>query len=74
MMWDYGYGFGWAGALLMVLWWALVVGGLVFLVRSLTTRTHPLGVSARGVLDDRFAAGKITAEEYRERRKVLDGS
>jgi len=74
MMWDYGYSFGWAGALLMVLWWALVVAGLVFLVRGLTHPSNPPGVSAREGLDERFAAGVITAEEYRERRKVLDGS
>jgi len=74
MMWDFGHSFGWAGASLMVLWWALVVAGLVFLVRGLTHRSDPLGVSAREGLDERFAAGMITTEEYRERRKVLDGS
>jgi len=74
MMWNYGYSFGWAGALLMVLWWTLVVAGLVFLVRGLTHRPDPPGSSSRGVLDERFAAGEITTEEYRERRKVLDGS
>jgi len=74
MMWTYGHSFGWAGALLMVLWWAFVVAGLVFVVRSLTHRSDPAGVSARRVLDERFAAGTITAEDYRERRKVLDES
>jgi len=74
MTWDYGHSFGWAGALLMVLWWALVVTGLVFVVRGLTHRSDPLGLSASEVLDERFAAGMITTEEYRARRKVLDGS
>jgi len=73
-MWDNGYNIGWAGALLMVLWWTLVVAGLVFLVLGLTRRSDPHGISSRGVLDERFAAGEITTEEYRERRKVLDGS
>lgn len=74
MTWDFGHSFGWAGALLMVFWWALIVAGLVFLARGLTQRSDQSGVSAREVLDERFAAGKITTEEYRERRKVLDGS
>ncbi len=74
MTWDFGHSFGWAGVLLMVFWWALIVAGLVFLARGLTQRSDPPGVPAREVLDERFAAGKITTEEYRERRKVLDGS
>ena len=59
---------------LMVLWWALVIVGLVWLVRGLGNRAEPADRSARGVLDERFADGQITAEEYRERRDVLDGS
>ncbi len=76
MNWNdgYGYGFGGAGMFLMVLWWALVIVGLVWLVRGLGSRDQATGPSARGLLDERFADGQITAEEYRERRDVLDGS
>jgi putative membrane protein len=59
-------GFGWIA---MLVWWALVVAVIVWLVRAATaTRTTP---TARQLLDQRFAAGEINAEEYQERRRVL---
>ncbi|MGS2811030.1 SHOCT domain-containing protein [Nocardia sp. MW-W600-9] len=37
--------------------------------------TAPVGPgSARGILDERFARGEIDAEEYRERRRTLEGA
>jgi len=58
----------------MILFWALVVVGIVWLARSASwgpaqyRHATPLNV-----LDQRFAAGEITVEEYRERRSVLQG-
>lgn len=70
MMW--GYGFGWFGWLLMVAWWALVVAGIAWLVRSLSDRRDDADLgSARRILDERFAAGELSVEEYEERRRVL---
>ncbi len=69
MMWGYGFGLGW---LLMVAWWALVVVGIVWLVRSLSGRQDEADPrSARRILDERFAAGELSVEEYEERRRVL---
>jgi putative membrane protein len=62
----------WAMAIGMVLFWALVVGVVVWLVRSLPWSVHRQGRdTALDVLDRRFAAGEISAEDYRERRSVL---
>lgn len=70
MMW--GYGFGWFGWLWMVAWWALVVAGIAWLVRSLSDRRDDADPgSARRILDERFAAGELSVEEYEERRRVL---
>ncbi len=57
----------------MVLFWVLIVLGIVWLARgaptglpTATRRETPLEV-----LDRRFAAGEIEVDEYRERREVL---
>lgn len=78
MMW-YGNDPGWAGWLLMtfgmVAFWTLVVVAVVALARGLRddgTRHGPGDVDPRRLLDERFARGEIDAEEYRERRDLLD--
>jgi len=70
MMW--GYGFGWFGGLLMLGVWLLFVVGVVWLVRSLATpAAGGPDQGARRILDERFARGELSAEEYDERRRVL---
>ena len=61
----------------MVLFWGLVIFGIVWIVRELghpgeRSRTRP-GSDALATLDHRFAAGEISTEEYQERRSVLRG-
>lgn len=72
MMWGSGW---WVGGLLwMVLFWGLLIAGVVWLVRATTDglgRDGDLG-SARGILDERFVAGELSVAEYRERREVVD--
>ena len=68
MMWSYGMGgLGW---LVMVTWWVLVVFGIVWLVRSFAGQSDGRG-SARRLLDERFAAGELSVEEYQQRRRTL---
>ena len=70
MMW--GYGFGWFGWLFMMGWWVLRVVGIVWLVRSFADRNEPpVNNNARRILDERFASGELSAEEYQESRRVL---
>ena len=70
MMW--GYGFGWMNWLMMLSMWVLFVVGVVSLVRMLRTPAEGGGVpSARRILDERFASGDLSAEDYDERRRVL---
>ncbi|MCY7403360.1 MAG: SHOCT domain-containing protein [Cryobacterium sp.] len=38
---------------------------------STSTSTQPDLTSARKILDERFARGEVTAEQYRERIRVL---
>lgn len=65
-----GYGLGWFGWLVMAGWWLLLVVGIVWLIRSVAGQ--PAGQdSARRILDERFAAGELSVEEYRARRRTL---
>jgi putative membrane protein len=56
-----------------LLWWGLVAGLVVLWVVVLTRRTAVggTGSSAAGILDERYARGELTREEYEERRQVL---
>jgi putative membrane protein len=75
MMFWYGSGMsGWGYVLMsvsMILFWALVIAGVVALVRYLgrsSQRTHASGGSRPAperVLAERFARGDIDEEEYR---------
>jgi putative membrane protein len=75
---DGGMGWGdWlAMGLAVVIFWGLVITGIVLLVRSLGHR-HDLTVGPTGpttavrILDERFARGEIDPEEYGRRRQLL---
>lgn len=77
---DWGHmdfdGGGWiAMGIGMILFWGLLIFGVVWLVRevgghSLAGRTTA-GPDALEILDRRFAEGDISVKEYEERRRVL---
>ena len=74
-LWGLGMGIGW---LVMLAFWAAVIGLVVLAVRRMTGpsagSTHGTGESAMDVLRRRYAAGEITREQYREMREVLEGA
>jgi putative membrane protein len=59
------------------LFWIVVIGGVVLLLRSRGGWGPPRFASDResalDVLDGRYARGEIDADEYHERRSVLTG-
>ncbi len=79
---HYGYGNGWVFLFMiinMLLFWALVVAVVVWLVRSVAAdRQAPTWdvarasrPTARDILDERYARGEIGDEEYRSRLNTL---
>jgi putative membrane protein len=60
----------------MVLFWGLIIVGIVWLVRELggTSRGSHRAPDPLATLDHRLAAGEISPEEYRERREILSGT
>lgn len=90
MMWyDGGWGWGWGGwffmAVFMVLFWALVIAGIVALVRYFTSTHHDRqsgrpyssdepkwgSKQAEDLLAERFARGEIDEDEYKRRLTLL---
>lgn len=72
---GWGYGLMTVG---MIVFWALVVVGIVVLVRSAGSPSQHTTVPPRSVptpreiLADRYARGEIDDEEYQRPRKILD--
>ncbi|MGK8507190.1 SHOCT domain-containing protein [Nocardia asiatica] len=73
---------GWGYALMtvgMVVFWVLVIAGVVLTVRYLAQPSAPVGdapivrPSAEQVLAERFARGAIDADEYHHRLATLRG-
>lgn len=73
-MGDWGAGWWVLMTIGMVVFWGLVILGVVWLVRSTgSAQHHERGLSAIDVLDRRLAQGEISPEEYRDRRAALKG-
>src|SRR3990167_10643419 len=87
MMWggsmmNFGFGpFGSFGWIFMILWWVLIILGLVALIKWLTSQSRgahnheklasPAGGSALNVLKERYVKGEIDKEEFEEKKKDL---
>lgn len=72
MMCGWGAGFGW---IWMLVFWAVVIGGVVWAVTQLSTRNGTPGrdgsSDARSILEGRFARGELDEDEYRRIRDEL---
>ncbi len=65
-----GWGGGWMwlwGSLMMLSWVAVIAAAIWFLSRSGSRRPS----RARELLDERYARGELSTEEYRERLEHL---
>lgn len=74
MMWQYGGMGAWGPVLMTVgnlLVWALIVVGVIVLVRHLRRATPASRPAAEELLAERFARGEISEQEYRDRLDVL---
>lgn len=73
---DWGGGWWIVMVLGMVIFWGLVIVGIVWLVRELSGshRHAHHEPDALAVLDRRLADGSISPDEYRERRAILTGT
>lgn len=67
--------FGWFGGLMMVFWWALIIGGVVLFIRWLFRLDRQKGEAkhhaALDILQQRYAKGEINKQEFEEKKKDL---
>ncbi len=69
-MHDVGAGWGVVMLLLMILFWAAVVFGVIWLMRGGPLRGESTDTPTE-ILKRRLADGTLTAEEYEARRRLL---
>ena len=73
---PYGPGWGWTvgGWIMMLVFWALIIAGIVVLVRALSHRTaYGLSGQDRAIetLRHRYASGEISREQFEEMKRTL---
>lgn len=77
-----GYGWGWGmgfGMISMVLFWVLVILGIVILVKWIAAGSSSGGTgvprekTALDILKERYARGEIDREEFEQKKKDLAG-
>ena len=69
---DYGMGFG--GGIFMILFWVVIILGIVYLVKILlggSSKVIKQDETAREILEKRFARGEISKEEFENAIEVL---
>jgi putative membrane protein len=71
-----GWGMGWFGGIFMIVFWILILVGLVFLIKWVVQSTgrgksEGSGVRVLDILKERYARGEINKAEFEEMRKDL---
>lgn len=80
MMGSGGFGIGLIGAVFMIVFWILVIVGIVLLIKWLVDQSargshppmQPPSSQAMDTLKHRYARGEITKEEFDQMKKDLE--
>ncbi len=73
-----GWGMGGFGMIFMIIFWGLIITGIVLLIRWLIQTTSSRGQSAVGtgskamdILEERYAGGEITRDEFESMKRDI---
>ena len=71
-----GWGMGWFGGIFMIVFWILILVGLVFLIKWLVQTTSGVksagnGNRAQDILKERYARGEIDRAQFEAMKKDL---
>lgn len=73
-----GWGMGWFGGIFMIVFWILIIVGLVFLIKWLVQSSRdssggPAKPTSRAlhILEERYARGEIDKQEFLDKKKDL---
>jgi uncharacterized membrane protein len=70
---GWGGGLAIVGGLVGIAFWILLIALIVLVVRGIRTSEPAPGEAAIRVLEERYARGEVTHEDFLERRAVLGG-
>ena len=68
----FGFGHGFFGWIFPLLFWGLIIYGLISIIRRLISRNQSKkNESALGILKKRYASGEINEQEFSEMKSAL---
>jgi putative membrane protein len=74
--WNYGYGLGWFGMffgwVFMLAFWTVIIWSVIAFIQWSTKQGGEMrNNSALNILEERYAKGEISKEEFEEKKKIL---
>lgn len=69
------YGWGWFGPIFVIIFWGLIIWGVVALLRGLSQQKGADATNSKSALEilkERYARGEINKEEYEEKKRDLE--
>jgi len=71
-MQDWGWGIMGFGWLIMLLFWGMVIVGVVALIKWLIGASSGAGYRPLDVLKERYAKGEITKEQFEQMKRDIE--
>lgn len=64
----------WLWMLVWLIFWVVIIGGVLLLIRTIIVTKTGSQKRSVDILNERYAKGEITKEEYLEKKRDITGS